>query len=63
MSVEEWEYVFLLVKDIWRKDKKRIISMIALAFAETINKYISTILLGRMVDYLSLNTSLQDFLR
>ena len=63
MSVEEWEYVFLLVKDIWRKDKKRIISMIVLAFAETINKYISTILLGRMVDYLSLNTSLQDFLK
>lgn len=63
MSVEDWKYIFLLVKVIWRKDKKRIISMMVLAFAEIINKYISIILLGRIVDCLSLNTSMQEFLK
>ena len=53
MNKNDWLCIWLLLKDTYYKDKKRVISMIVLAFIEVFHVYIGIFLLGNLVDLFS----------
>ena len=61
MTKKDWLNYFLLLWDIYRKDKKRIICMIISALMEVLCVYTDIIVLGKGVDLLLLDFELDVF--
>lgn len=63
MNKKDWINIWLLIKDTYSKDKKRIVSMIVMSITKIISIYIGIFLLGNIVDCLYIGYSLEYFVQ